>query len=270
MNTHSTVTDAISAEDITEGLRTSLIGREVIHLTSTPSTNVVAKKRAQAGVAEGTLVITDNQTHGRGRFERTWWSSPGEDLLFSLIFRPHLKVSQVFRLTLLSSLAVAEAIRQKTGLDALIKWPNDVYIKGKKVSGILSESGIHNDHLEYLIVGIGINVNSNPSTHPDLQGRATSISMELGRNFPRLTVLTVILELIESYYRSIQQGDFHSLKKRWDTLSLINHKKVMVESRGCMHEGTAESIDEDGFLVLLDRSGTRRRIVSGDVSLSLV
>lgn len=270
MNNHWSRSETLSAESIKAGLQTSCFGQEVLYLPATPSTNVEAKKRAQAGMAEGTLVITDNQTHGRGRFDRTWWSSPGKDLLFSLIFRPSLKASQAFRLTLLSSLAVAEAIRQETGLDALIKWPNDVYIKGKKVSGILSESGIHRDHLEYIIAGIGINVNSTPSRNPEIEDRATSLSMELGENVPRLALLSLILELIESYYRTIQQGEFHSLKKRWDTLSLINHKKVMVETRGCMHEGTAESVDEDGFLVLLDHTGTKRRIVSGDVSLSLL
>jgi BirA family biotin operon repressor/biotin-[acetyl-CoA-carboxylase] ligase len=270
MNNQLSQSDTLSAESIKEGLQTSCFGQEVLYLPSTSSTNRVAKEAAQKGMQEGTLIITNHQTEGRGRFDRTWWSSPGKDLLFSLIFRPPLKASQTFRLTLLSSLAVAEAIRQETGLDALIKWPNDVYIKGKKVSGILSESGIHNEHLEYMIVGIGINVNSTPSRNPEIEERATSISMESGKNFPRITLLTVILELIESYYRGIQKGDFHSLKKRWDTLSLINHKKVMVETQGCMHEGTAESIDEDGFLVLLDHTGTKRRIVSGDVSLSLL
>jgi len=121
-----------------------------------------------------------------------------------------------------------------------------------------------------VIVGIGINVNSTPSTNPEIQERATSISMELGENFSRLTLLSVILELIERYYRSIQKGDFHPLKQRWDTLSLITHKKVMVDAQGCMHEGTADSVDEDGCLVLLDSTGVKRRILSGDVSLSIL
>jgi len=270
MNSLLSQPDTLSAASIKKGLQTSFFGQEVFFLPSTTSTNRIAKEAAQKGMQEGTLIITNQQTEGRGRFDRTWWSSPGKDLLFSLIFRPPLKASQTFRLTLLSSLAVAEGIRQETGLDALIKWPNDVYIEGKKVSGILSESGIHNEHLEYVIVGIGINVNSTPSTNPEIEERATSISMELGKNFPRLTLLTVILELIERYYRSLQKGGFHFLKKRWDALSLITHKKVMVESQGCMHEGTAESVDDDGFLLLLDHTGTKRRIVSGDVSLSLV
>ena len=257
MNSLLSQPDTLSATSIKEGLQTSFFGQEVFFLPSTTSTNRIAKEAAQKGMQEGTLIITNQQTEGRGRFDRTWWSSPGKDLLFSLIFRPPLKASQTFRLTLLSSLAVAEGIRQETGLDALIKWPNDVYIEGKKVSGILSESGIHNEHLEYVIVGIGINVNSTPSTNPEIEERATSISMELGKNFPRLTLLTVILELIERYYRSLQKGGFHFLKKRWDALSLITHKKVMVESQGCMHEGTAESVDDDGFLLLLDHTGTK-------------
>ena len=270
MNNQSSQSDTLSAASIKAELQTSFFGQEVIFLPATTSTNRIAKEAAQKGMQEGTLIITDQQTHGRGRFDRTWWSSPGKDLLFSLIFRPPLKTSQAFRITLLSSLAVAEAIRQETGLDALIKWPNDVYIHGKKASGILSESGLLNDHLDYVIVGIGINVNSTPSTNPEIQKRATSISMELGENFSRLSLLTVILELIESYYHSMQKGDFRPLKQRWDTLSMITHKKVRVDAQGCMHEGTADSVDEDGCLVLLDHTGAKRRILSGDVSLSIV
>ena len=270
MNSPPSQSDTLSATSIKAGLQTSFFGQEVIFLPTTTSTNSIAKEAAQQGMQEGTLIITDQQTHGRGRFNRTWWSSPGKDLLFSLIFRPPLKASQAFRLTLLSSLAVAEGIRQETSLDALIKWPNDVYIQGKKVSGILSESGLLNDHLDYVIVGIGINVNSTPSANPEIQERATSISMELGENFSRLTLLTVILELIESYSRSIQKGDFYPLKQRWDTLSLITHKKVLVDAQGRMYEGTADSVDEDGCLVLLDHTGEKRRILSGDVSLSML
>ncbi len=238
MNNQLSRSDTLSAESIKERLQTSCFGQEVLYLPATPSTNREAKETSpKRNGRKERSVITNHQTDGRGRFDRTWWSSPGKDLLFSLIFRPSLKASQTFRLTLLSSLAVAEAIRQETGLDALIKWPNDVYIKGKKISGILSESGIHRDHLEYIIVGIGINVNSTPSKNPEIEERATSLSMELGENFPRITLLTVILKLIENYYRTIQKGDFHSLKKRWDTLSLINHKKVMVETRDACTRG---------------------------------
>jgi len=264
------VSDTLSAETIKEGLKTVCFGQEVNYLPSTESTNLVAKERAQKGAQEGTLVITDYQTQGRGRLERRWWSPPGENLLFSLIFKPPFKITHTFRLTIVSSLAVAEAIRQETGLEALIKWPNDIYIKGKKISGILSELGVQDEQVQYVIVGIGINVNSNPSIHPEIKDIATSISVELGQSFPRLRLLKVILELIEYYYHLLKKGDFSSLRQNWDSLSLIKGKRVKVVAGGSLQEGIAESIDKEGFLILRDYSGRRSRIISADVSLSLV
>ncbi|MCK5257598.1 MAG: biotin--[acetyl-CoA-carboxylase] ligase, partial [Deltaproteobacteria bacterium] len=165
---------------------------------------------------------------------------------------------------------VAEAIKQETGLETLIKWPNDIYLKGKKVSGILSELGVKGEQLQYVIVGIGININSDPSTYPEIKEIATSISMELGQSFSRLQLLKVILNLMERYYHILKRGDFNSLKKTWDALSLIKGKKVKVVSKDDLKEGIAESVDEEGFLILRDYSGRKSRIVSADVSLSLV
>jgi BirA family biotin operon repressor/biotin-[acetyl-CoA-carboxylase] ligase len=264
------VNDTLAVENIKEGLDTSCFGQEISYLSSTESTNLVARQLAQEGAREGTLVITDYQTQGRGRLKRSWWSPPGENLLFSLIFRPPFEATHTFRLTLISSLAVAEAIRQETGLEALIKWPNDIYLKGKKVSGILSELGVKGEQLQYVVVGIGINVNSDSSTYPEIKEIATSLSLELGKRFSRLKLLKAILELIERYYHVMQRGDFNSLKHTWDALSLIKGKKVKVVSKDEFKEGVAESIDEEGFLILRDYSGRKSRIVSADVSLSLV
>lgn len=268
-NHQSLANDNLSAKTIKESLKTVCFGQEVKYLASTESTNLAAKKIAQRGGNEGALVLTDYQTQGRGRLERRWWSPPGENLLFSLIFRPHFGINQTFRLTVLSSLAVAEAIRQETGLEAFIKWPNDVYVKGKKVSGILSELGVKDEQLQYVIVGIGINVNSDPSIDHEIRDVATSISVELRQSFSRLKLLNVILELIEHYYHVLKEGNFISIRKHWDALSLIKGKEVKVISRGNIQEGIAESFDEDGFLILRDYSGKRRRIISADVSLSI-
>lgn len=262
--------DNLSAKTIREGLKTACFGQEVQYLASTESTNLTAKKLAHRGGREGLLVITDYQTRGRGRLERRWWSPPGENLLFSLIFRPPFEMNQTFRLTVLSSLAVAESIRRETGLEALIKWPNDVYIKGKKVSGVLSELEVKDEQLQYAIVGIGINVNSDPSIDHEIRDIATSISLELRQSFSRLKLLRVILELIEHYYHVVKEGDFISIRKHWDALSLIKGKKVKVVSRGNIQEGIVESFDKDGFLILRDYSGKRERIISADVSLSFV
>jgi BirA family biotin operon repressor/biotin-[acetyl-CoA-carboxylase] ligase len=262
--------DNLSVEAIKTRLQTSCFGKEVIYLPSTTSTNRVAKEAAQKGMQEGTLVITEHQTEGRGRLDRTWRSTPGKDLLFSLIFRPSLTITETFRLTVVSSLAIAEAIRQETGLEALIKWPNDIFIKGKKIAGILSEVSGTSERLEYVIVGIGINVNSNPVVYPEIHDKATSLRREFKQDFPRLELLVTILERIETYYQRLHEGDFSSLKNRWDTLSLIINKSVSVKSMGSAYEGIAESIDDDGILTLRDHTGTRWRIVCADVSLSLL
>ena len=262
--------DILSAGTIKEGLQTSCFGKEVIYLPFTTSTNRVAKEAAHKGMQEGTLVITDHQTEGRGRLGRTWWSPPGKDLLFSLIFRPSLTTTQTFRLTVVSSLAITEAIRQETGLETLIKWPNDIFIKGKKIAGILSELSGTSERLEYVIVGIGMNVNCDPKDCAEIYDSATSLWRELKQKFPRLQLLNTILELIEIYYQQLQAGDFSSLKNRWDTLSLITNRKVSVESTGEVYQGIVESIDDDGILTLRDHLDNRKRIVCADVSLSLL
>jgi BirA family biotin operon repressor/biotin-[acetyl-CoA-carboxylase] ligase len=267
---HDMESDNLSAESIKERLKTSYFGKEVIYLPAITSTNRVAKEAAQKEMQEGTLVITDHQTEGRGRLDRTWWSPPGKDLLFSLIFRPVVTITQTFRLTVVSSLAIAEAIRQETELETLIKWPNDIFIKGKKIAGILSEVSGTSERLEYVIVGIGINVNSNPAVYPEIHDSATSLRRELRQDFPRLELLAAVLKRIETYYQRLQEGDFSSLKNRWDALSIITNKSVSVKSMGSAYEGIAESIDDDGVLTLRDHTGTRWRIVCADVSLSLL
>jgi BirA family biotin operon repressor/biotin-[acetyl-CoA-carboxylase] ligase len=270
MGSQILVKDTLSMEAIKEGLRTVCFGQDIRYFPSTESTNLIAKKIAEQGGKEGTLVIADYQTRGKGRLARTWWSPPGANLLFSLIFRPSSEVTHSFRLTLLCSLAVAQAIRQETGLEALIKWPNDVYIKGKKVSGILSELGFKDGTLEYVVVGIGMNVNCDPSTHPELLDIATSLRIELKRNVSRLTLLTGILKMIEGYYELMKRGEFGALRESWELLSLVKGKRVRIVSLECSKEGIAESIDDEGFLIIRNSSGERERIVSGDVSLTFV
>lgn len=262
-------TDRITAELVTKGLRTAFIGHPVDYLPSTPSTNIIAQKLAREGAAEGTVVVTDYQTQGRGRLERKWLSSPGKDLLFSVILRPRLVPARAFQVTLISSLAVARAIRQETGLEALIKWPNDIYIRGKKVSGILTELGMCGGTLTFAIVGIGINSNSDPSLCPEIQGKATSLRIEAGRPVARLPLLAMVLELLERFYVRLEHGEFTALKAMWDALSLIKDKKVTLSCGEEMHEGIAEAVTDDGVLITRDRDGRRHSFIVGDVSLSL-
>jgi BirA family biotin operon repressor/biotin-[acetyl-CoA-carboxylase] ligase len=261
--------DPITAERIREALRTACLGNAVRYLPSAPSTNIIAHELARTGAKDGTLVITDYQTHGRGRLERKWISPAGEDLLFSLILRPSLKASHAFQLTAAASLAVAHAIRRITALDALIKWPNDIYIRGKKVSGILTELGVCGDQLTYAVAGIGINVNSDPSAHPQLQGIATSLRLETQRHIGRLPLLAALLELLERFYRMLADGEFPALKTMWDALSLVTGREITIATGNALHEGIAESVDDDGTLIMRSRDGSKNFFVCGDVSLAL-
>jgi BirA family biotin operon repressor/biotin-[acetyl-CoA-carboxylase] ligase len=261
--------DRITAGLIKKALRTSCLGHPARYVASTPSTNAIAQELARQGAEEGSLVITDYQTHGRGRLERKWLSPPGADLLFSLIFRPALKPAQAFQITAAVSLAVAHAIRQETGLDAFIKWPNDIYIREKKASGILTELGIVGNQLAYAVAGIGINVNSDPSLHPELQGIATSLRLETGHYVARLPLLAAIMEFLEQFYSRLKSGEFQALKIMWDALSLVRGRQITISTGNALHEGIAESVDDDGTLIMRDRNGRKSRFVCGDVSLSL-
>jgi len=254
---------------ITKALRTTFLGHPARYLPSTASTNIIAHEMARHGAEDGTLVITDYQTRGRGRLDRKWLSQPGEDLLFSLILRPALAPAQAFQLTAITSLAVAHAIGRETGLAACIKWPNDIYIREKKASGILTELGITDTQMEYAVIGIGINVNSDPTLDTELRKIATSLRLETGRNEDRLPLLAAILEELEQFYERLKGGEFAALKIMWDALSLITGRQIVISTGEGLHQGVAESVDDDGTLIVRDRNGGTQRFVCGDVSLSL-
>jgi BirA family biotin operon repressor/biotin-[acetyl-CoA-carboxylase] ligase len=251
------------------GLKTSLFGQEVYYYPKIDSTNASARQLAEAGAKEGTLVITDEQLKGRGRLSRSWISPPKKDLLFTLVFRPDLKPLQVFRLTLLSSLAIAEAVERETGLKPRIKWPNDLYLENKKLCGILTELAGEQDRVSYCLLGIGININSDPSIYPEIRDIATSLSQCLKREVPRVQILKAILESMEENYHRLKKEGIAGLREEWNNRSFILGKKVVVSSDKTEEYGIAESIDEDGFLILRDEKGERKRILSGDVSLRL-
>ena len=261
--------DRLTEELVAKALRTTGLGRPARYLPSTASTNLIAHEIARKGANHGTLVITDYQTHGRGRLERKWLSPPGEDLLFSLILRPAETPAQAFQITATTSLAVAHAIRRETGLDAYIKWPNDVYLRDKKVSGILTELGISGTRLAYAVTGIGINVNSDPTLHHHLRDIATSLRRETGGPVDRLSLLTACLEQLEQFYEMLKGRGFAALKIMWDALSLIKDRQITITTGDAMHQGVAESVDDDGTLIMREQNGTKSRFVYGDVSLGL-
>jgi BirA family biotin operon repressor/biotin-[acetyl-CoA-carboxylase] ligase len=255
----------LSDESIIRGLKTELIGRSIVYYSSIGSTNEVLKELAAQGAPEGTLVIADEQTEGKGRLGRKWVAPPGTSLLMSLLFRPDLAPSQAPRLTMICSLAIADAIEGLTGLPVGLKWPNDIFIGDKKAGGILTESATTGGHLDYVVVGMGLNVNLAVSTLPELSGMATSLSQELGREVSRLELLWRILGEIETRYKSLRRGE--SPHEEWAARLINLGREVQVTMPHGVLVGWAEGVDADGALILRTPDGQCRRILAGDVTL---
>lgn len=257
--------DALAAELIEQGLGTRVLGRRVVYYERIGSTNDVARELADAGAAEGTLVIADEQSTGRGRWGRTWVAPARSSLLMSFILRPDLPPSHAPRVTMAVALGACEAIRAVTNLPAQIKWYNDLQIHGKKFAGILAESEIVGEQLEYVIVGIGVNVNFDPATVPGIPPDATSLAMELGRAVPRALLAQALLRAIELQYARLRAGEDvrEAYKNRLATLG----QWVRVHTTQDCIEGQAIDIDAIGALVLQRADGSRVHVSVGDVTL---
>ena len=255
------VEDSLSPASITSNLETRFIGQRVICYPRLTSTMDVAKREAQRGAVAGTIVIADEQTAGKGRLKRVWLSPQGS-IALSVILYP----SMVYLLSLimLASLAVAHSIEAVTGLKAQVKWPNDVLINGKKVGGILIESGVRGKIVDYAIIGIGVNVNLRLSDFPEIQSTATSLSGELGEDVSRLEVLRHLLVEMERLYLTLQGGG--SIYEEWRDSLVTLGKRVRVKSGKAVYEGIAESVARNGSLLLRHSDGSLTEIVAGEAT----
>lgn len=264
-----TVPEKMNPDMIKSGLKTAFIGQSIVYSTKTESTNKDAKELAEKGAREGTLVITEEQAKGRGRLNRSWVSVPHENILISLIFRPALPPSKLFSLTMITSIAIVKAIRKTTGLKAKIKWPNDIYYNNKKLAGILTELNVGRNQINYAIVGIGLNVNSDMNKFPEIKEIATSLFNETGKIISRNELLKEILFKLEKKYNLLKDGKNNRIRKNWNKYSLVTGRHVTVFSEGYSEEGIADSIAEDGSLILLKSNGEKKNILCGDVSLRI-
>ena len=256
------VEDKLSSKLITKGLKTGFIGQQVLYYPSLASTMEIARREVGQGAAEGTVIIADEQTAGRGRMKRTWLAPRG-NIALSVILHPGL--SNLPALIMLASLAVVHSIDSVTGLKAQIKWPNDILINGKKVCGILIENEILGNSVTAAIIGIGINVDIRLAEFPEIQSIATSLSDELGREVSRLQLIRCLLVEMESVYLTISAGG--SLYDEWRDSLVTLGKKVRVTAQDAVYDGVAESVDRDGSLLLMGPKGKLTRIIAGDVTL---
>lgn len=254
--------DRLFPNEIQSGLNTRFIGRKIHHYEYLNSTMDAAFDLAIDGACEGTLVVAEGQHRGRGRMGRQWISPKAKGIYFSLILRPKIMPNEAPKLTLLTAVAVAEAIRKSTGLSPLIKWPNDILVGEKKLGGILTELNAEVDRVKFVIIGVGINVNLKKTQLPF---RATSIRNELGKTFSRVELLRQILTEIEHYYLQYSKEGFQPIIEKFKHFSATLGKRVKVISNKGEIEGQAMEVDLDGGLLIRQDSGFVERIVSGDV-----
>ncbi|AGB40156.1 birA, biotin-(acetyl-CoA-carboxylase) ligase [Halobacteroides halobius DSM 5150] len=257
--------DILLPEEIKRNLTTNQIGHQIIHYNQIDSTNRVAKEQAKNGVKEGTVIISEEQTGGKGRLNRNF-SSPQGGIWLSYILSPDLKPVMAGRATYLSALALAKTINQITNLDAKIKWPNDVLINDKKVSGILTEMGAELDKVNYLAIGMGINANFAISKLPvELHNKVTTIFNELGEQIDRVAFVQSLLQEIEKLYPKLD--NFEELLAEWKGYAYTLGQEVKIADGNQEYSGLAVDIADDGALIVKTDRG-QEKVYSGDVSLS--
>jgi len=261
--------DVLHADDLLSRLgKTKFIGRDIRVFQETTSTNDVIEKLARDGVKEGVVVFAESQTKGRGRLGRKWMSPARKGLWFSVLLRPRLRPQAVTQVTVASATALARAIHSQTGLRPEIKWPNDVLIHGKKVSGILTEMHAELDTVKYVVLGMGVDVNLNANEFPsDLRRLATSLRTESGELLDRAELATEILRELDRDYARICAGQFEAVADEWQERCNTIGRHVVIQIGDRRVRGRAESLDADGALLLRTQHGHLERIIGGDVTV---
>ncbi len=247
--------------EIKHGLKTKIVGRKIHYFKTLTSTNQYAKQLVQKNVDDGSVVVSDVQTSGRGRKSRTWYSPKG-GLWFSVVLYPNIPPQRGMLLTMASSISVAQAIQEVTNFTPVIKWPNDLLIDGKKVCGILTELDAEMDKINYATIGVGINVN-NP-LEGDLKNKAVSLIEKTGSKISRVKLLRSILKHLDDNYSILNSGDNALIRDLWFAYAEIVGKKVRVEGEKSVIEGVVSDVDETGCLIIKTNSGNVQ-VVSGDL-----
>ncbi len=245
-----------------------IIGADIQHFEEIDSTNNYAKKIANEGCAHGTVVVADRQTTGRGRIGRLWQSDTSEGIWFSIVLRPEIEPENIQVITLAASVAVVEAIRETLGIVCGIKWPNDIIIDGRKLGGILTELSAEPGHVNYVVVGIGINANQ-ASEHFDNEIRQKAISLKMyeGKTVSRSNLLGGILTNFEKIYKCVLLGKNKEIIDKWTEYSVTIGKEVKVAYRDVEYIGTAQSVASDGRLIVQCKDGVTRAISAGEIQV---
>lgn len=259
--------DIISAAEMELLLKGTMYSSRIHYQDSLSSTSDLAKKMALEEAPSGTLCMADEQTAGRGRLGRSWQSQRGSGIWMSLLLRPTFAPNHASKITQLAAVSVVEAIRESCGVEAGIKWPNDVILNSKKVCGILTEMNAELNAINYIVVGIGINV-SGDDFGTELEDKATSVRKEVGETPQRKVLAALILRKFERYYLDyVEGGQFGPLIDKCRAYSVTLGKKVVITGRDSTLEGVAVELNEDGELVVETATGQRETIYYGEVSV---
>lgn len=260
--------EKVTANEIQLGLKTKTMGKKIHYEESVETTQKVAHKLANEGVPEGTLVVAEEQSGGKGRLVRKFFSAKYTGIFMSLILRPKIPFHQAPQLTLLAAVAVVQAIEKTTELKPQIKWPNDILINRKKMVGILTELQAESDRIHSVIIGIGINVNQQKSDFPEeLQEKATSLLMEGGKKVSRAKVIQEFLVCFEALYNQYLVEGFLPIKKLWESYAISLGQEIKATTINSTIIGKAIGITDEGVLLLEDHSGKVHSIYSADIDI---
>lgn len=260
--------DRLTATELQAGLNTSWLGQQVIYEAAVESTQKIAHRLAAEGAAHGTVVIADKQTKGKGRLGRNWHSPGKKGIWTSLILRPQIPIHKTPQFTLLAAVSVVKGLQDFPGITCEIKWPNDVMYGGRKLAGILTELEAEADHVHFVIIGCGINVNT--ERHEmlrEIKEVATSVAIACGQKVKRAPILQSILRQFEKFYNLYVENGFQAIKYMWESYALTIGKTVKAKTLTGEIIGKAHGITDEGYLIIVDAHGKQHAISSADVTI---
>jgi BirA family biotin operon repressor/biotin-[acetyl-CoA-carboxylase] ligase len=255
----------LSEQFLRKGLKTRVFGNKIYSFDSIDSTNNCAKAVAGCGASEGTVVIAEQQTAGKGRLGRLWEANPNENLMFSVVLRPKTAADALNLLPLYVAVAVSRAIERVTGLKVECKWPNDILYNGKKLAGILIEGSVKQNMVDYVVIGVGINVNQE-KFDGELSSKASSLRLESEKEVDRVSLFREILKGLEDDYKGFQNSGFQSVVPQWISRSTMINRPISVSQQGNIISGVVKGLSADGGLVL-QTNGTEQTVFAGDVTV---
>ncbi|MFA9556177.1 biotin--[acetyl-CoA-carboxylase] ligase [Evansella sp. AB-rgal1] len=257
----------VSEHAISSRLQVDSMFQRVVYETVVDSTQTIANKLINEGIQSGTIVVANEQTGGKGRLGRSWHSPENTGVWMSLILQPEIEIRHAPQLTLVMAVAVVRAITNVTNLEGKIKWPNDILLNGKKVSGILTEMQADPDRIKSVVIGIGLNVNQQEFPE-ELSEIATSLSIESRKLYNRTEMIVQIVKEFEWLYQVYLEKGFLFIKPLWELHSMTIGKRVNIHTMREVIVGIAKGIDEDGVLIVTDQDGVDQRIISGDIQFA--